>query len=105
MARWDLIAAMGVVLLGAGVPMALGHGFGDGGPADRGCKPVLGGSHYVGASGKVKCFKARRIASRAIRGNAPDRDFWSCSGVGFTFGHCHGKGRWKGSKVHWAVND
>jgi len=84
---------------------ARGHGFGDGGPADRGCAPVLNGKNYVGASGDVGCRKARKIASRAIRGNAPDLTLWKCSGIGFTFGHCHGKAQWKGSTVHWAVND
>jgi hypothetical protein len=75
----------------------------DGGPADRGCKPVLQAAYYVGAT-NMGCSKARRIAKRAIRGN-PQSNKWRCTGVGASFGHCHGRAARKGKKVHWAVND
>jgi hypothetical protein len=75
----------------------------DGGPADRGCKPVIGAAYYVGATNMV-CSNARRVAKRAIRGNA-QRPKWKCTGVGSSFGHCHGRGQRSGKTAHWAVND
>jgi hypothetical protein len=71
----------------------------DGGPAQRGCKPVISGRYYVGAT-RVSCRKARKVAARSIRGAYLSA--WSCTGVGTGFGHCHRSG---GRIVHWAVND
>jgi len=72
----------------------------DGGPADRGCAPVLSSRYYVGASGRVSCGLARRVAARSIRGRRARG--WRCTGAGSGFGHCH---KSRGRKVHWAVND
>jgi hypothetical protein len=97
-----LLAALAVVLSVSGP--AQGHAPGtDGGPADRGCRPVLGARFYVGASGRVSCRIARQVASGSIRGQRFER--WRCTGVGRSFGHCHGRGIRRGSMVHWAVND
>ena len=74
-----------------------------GGPIDRGCKPVLSAAYYVGAT-NMACSNARRVAKRAIRGDAQRRK-WKCTGVGSSFGHCHGRGRRSGKTAHWAVND
>lgn len=75
----------------------------DGGPAERGCEPVLNDRYYVGAT-DVNCGRARAIARAQIRAG---RQFyyWNCTGRGSTFGHCHGTGPWRGSMVHWAAND
>lgn len=75
----------------------------DGGPADRGCEPVLSAAVYVGAT-NMGCSNARVVAKRAVRGNAQARK-WRCTGVGSNFGHCHGRGSRAGKVVHWAVND
>lgn len=75
----------------------------DGGPADRGCSPVINARYYVGASGRVSCGLARRIAAASIRGRRFSR--WSCTGRRTGFGQCHGRGARRGSVVHWAVND
>lgn len=75
----------------------------DGGPADRGCEPVLSATVYVGAT-NMRCSNARVVAKRAVRGNAQSRK-WRCTGVGSNFGHCHGRGSRVGKIVHWAVND
>jgi hypothetical protein len=40
----------------------------DGGPADRGCAPVLNGAYYVGAT-NMACSNARRVATKAIQGD------------------------------------
>src|SRR5688500_9808640 len=75
----------------------------DGGPAQRGCAPVNGGSTYVGAT-RVKC----RIAREVVRGVKAGQSFtrWRCTwSVGRAFGHCHGRGVRRGGIVHWAVND
>jgi hypothetical protein len=83
---------------------AAGHDPGtDGGPADRGCKPVINARYYVGASGRVSCRIARIVARGSIRGQSFER--WRCTGVGAGFGHCHGRGIRRGSIVHWSVND
>lgn len=78
--------------------------FTDGGPADRGCRPVLNDRYYVGASGRVGCDRARVIARAQIRRGRRFSN-WSCTGRGTSFGHCHGSGPWRRSKVHWAAND
>jgi len=75
----------------------------DGGPAEKGCEPVIGDRYYVGAT-QVDCGRARAIARAQIRAGRRFH-YWRCTGRGQTFGHCHGWGRWRGSKVHWAVND
>lgn len=75
----------------------------DGGPAERGCEPVLNATVYVGAT-NMGCSNARVVAKRAVRGNAQHRK-WRCTGVGSNFGHCHGRGPRAGKIVHWAVND
>ena len=88
-----------LALLGSYLPTALAHRAGtDGGTAERGCKPVRGGSLSVGAT-DVSCSTARKVASRAAGGDRPGG--WRCTGVGKSFGHCH-RG---GSIAHWAVND
>ena len=75
----------------------------DGGPAQKGCEPVLNSRFYVGAT-KVDCGRARVIARAQIR-SGRSFYYWNCTGRGSSFGHCHGTGRWRGSMVHWAVND
>jgi hypothetical protein len=75
----------------------------DGGPADKGCEPVLNGQYYVGAT-EVDCGRARVIARAQIK-NGKRFYYWNCTGRGTGFGHCHGTGPWRGSMVHWAVND
>ena len=75
----------------------------DGGPADRGCKPVIEQAYYVGAT-NMGCNNARRVAKRGIRGN-DQYPKWRCTGVGTGFGHCHGRGARQGKIAHWAVND
>ena len=98
------IALAGIVLA-LSVPAAVrAHMPGtDGGPAQRGCAPVNGGSTYVGAT-RVKC----RIAREVVRGVKAGQSFtrWRCTwSVGRAFGHCHGRGVRRGGIVHWAVND
>lgn len=77
----------------------------DGGPADRGCRPVIHRQFYVGASGGVGCWVARHVASSVIRGHHPR--YWRCTYLRPSrgFGHCHGRGPLLGWTVHWAVND
>lgn len=75
----------------------------DGGPAQRGCSPVNGGSTYVGAT-RVSC----RIARQVVRGVKAGQSFtrWRCTwSTGRAFGHCHGRGVRRGGIVQWAVND
>jgi hypothetical protein len=95
-----------VVLLFA-VPAAAGaHDPGTyGGPADRLCRPALGGSISVGAT-RVSCRTARRVAARRVRDGERFRR-WRCPGTrqGSGYGHCHGKGSRRGAIVHWGVND
>lgn len=76
----------------------------DGGPAQRGCSPVNGGSTYVGAT-RVSCRIARIVAAGVTNGQSFDR--WRCTFTrpGRGFGHCHGRGIRRGATVHWAVND
>jgi hypothetical protein len=76
----------------------------DGGPADRGCRPVINDRYYVGATGRVGCDRARAIARASIR-RTRTFFYWRCTGRGTGFGHCHGSGPWRRSVVHWAVND
>ena len=71
----------------------------DGGPADRGCKPVLHKAYYVGAT-KMACSNARVVAKKGIHGH--EKQGWRCTGLGTGFGHCHGT---RGRIAHWAVND
>jgi hypothetical protein len=76
----------------------------DGGPAQRGCAPVIDARYYVGAT-KVSCRVARKVARGVIQGRAFSR--WGCTFArpGRGFGHCHGHGPRRGAIVHWAVND
>ena len=75
----------------------------DGGPAQRGCRPINGGRTYVGAT-RVSCTLARVVVSGIGRGQSFER--WSCTWLSRTsFGHCHGRGIRRGAIVHWAVND
>jgi len=98
------IALWGALGLLAAVPSASAHlPFSDGGPADRGCKPIISDTIYVGASGKVGCDRARYIARKAIHGST--FAYWRCESEITSFGHCHGRERWSGSRVHWAYND
>jgi len=100
--RW--LAPAGLVALLVFAPPASAHRpFTDGGPADRGCKPVLSKRYYVGATA-VNCGRARAIARAQIR-QGRRFYYWRCTGRGTSFGHCHGWGRWRGSVVHWAAND
>jgi len=73
----------------------------DGGPVDRGCAKAAKGAYYVGVSGRVGCGRGRAIARAQIRrGRA--FPMWKCTGRGSCFGHCHGRGKWRGSMIHWA---
>ena len=85
-------------------PAAAAHDPGtDGGPADRGCRPVQAGATYVGAT-RVSCRIARKVAAGVKRGQRFTR--WRCTwSGGRAFGHCHGRGIRRGGIVHWAVND
>lgn len=75
----------------------------DGGPADRGCRPIEGGQIYVGAT-RVSCSIARQVAAGVRQGKSFER--WRCTwSRGRVFGHCHGRGIRKGALVHWAAND
>ena len=89
--------AIGVTQAGANLPGT------DGGPAEKGCEPVLNQSIYVGAT-NMACGNARRVAKRGVRGN-DQYPKWRCTGTGTTFGHCHGRGARRGKIAHWAVND
>jgi hypothetical protein len=94
-----------MVALALAVPAAAGgHMPGtDGGPAKRGCRPVNGGSTYVGAT-KVSCRIARKVVRGVKRGETFSR--WRCTwSAGRAFGHCHGRGVRRGGIAHWAVND
>lgn len=76
----------------------------DGGPAQRGCAPVIDQRFYVGAT-RVSCKVARIVARGVIRGSSFTR--WRCTFLRPSrgFGHCHGLGIRRGGIVHWAVND
>lgn len=75
----------------------------DGGPANRGCKPIESGRIYVGAT-RVSCSIARQVAAGVRSGKSFER--WKCTwSSGRVFGHCHGRGIRKGAVVHWAAND
>jgi hypothetical protein len=85
--------------------VAAGHMPGtDGGPAERGCAPVIDARFYVGAT-NVSC----RIARKVARGTINRRRFarWRCTYLrpSRAFGHCHGRGARRGAIAHWAVND
>lgn len=95
----SVLAAASALALSVGSAQANAPGT-DGGPADRGCAPIISKRYYVGASGRVTCGLARRVAARSIRGRSARG--WRCTGVRSGFGHCHKSG---GRKVHWAVND
>jgi hypothetical protein len=96
-----ILASLVALLLFVGVAHSHRPGT-DGGPADKGCKPVRGGKIYVGAT-NMSCDTARVVARKASKGNEPSG--WRCTGVGTSFGHCHGQGGRKGRTAHWAVND
>jgi hypothetical protein len=76
----------------------------DGGPAQRGCAPVIQARLYVGAT-RVSCKVARDVAAGVIRGGSFTR--WRCTFIRPSrgFGHCHGRGIRRGGIVHRAVND
>lgn len=76
----------------------------DGGPAQRGCAPVMQARYYVGAT-RVSCKVAREVAAGIIRRTSFTR--WRCTFLrpSRSFGHCHGRGIRRGGIVHWAVND
>lgn len=84
--------------------VAAAHDPGTTGIPKRGCEPVMHDRYYVGVSGKVGCSRARGIARAQIRSGRVYK-LWRCTGRGTGFGHCHGLARWRGSTVHWAVND
>jgi hypothetical protein len=86
--------------LGAGVAHADYPGT-DGGPAEKGCKPVRGGMIYVGAT-NMSCDTARIVARKASKGGSPS--LWRCTGRGTSFGHCHGQWWRRGRTAHWASN-
>jgi hypothetical protein len=96
--RTRVILAVIALCVGGGV--AEGHVPGTTGVPDKGCKRVRGGTTYVGAT-DMRCATARVVARKASKGNEPRG--WRCSGVGTSFGHCHGKGQRKGRIAHWAV--
>ena len=100
--RWIVvISAVGALALPAASSAHLPGT--DGGPADRGCRPVNGGATYVGAT-SVSCRIARQVAAGVSNGGRFTR--WRCTwSAGRGFGHCHGKGIRRGGIVHWAVND
>lgn len=75
----------------------------DGGPAQRGCKPIANRTVYVGAT-RISCTTARKIVTGARQGKRYQN--WSCGRAkGAGFGHCHGRGYARGAIVHWAPND
>jgi hypothetical protein len=75
----------------------------DGGPAQRGCRPVNHGATYVGAT-RVSC-RIARIVARGVT-NRESFTRWRCTwSTGRAFGHCHGRGIRRRGIVHWAVND
>lgn len=82
---------------------AAGHRPGtDGGGGEKGCGVLRGVSEFgpvgVGAT-DMRCFRARRVARRAVRGETVDG--WGCTGKGTRFGHCHGRGTRRGKTAHW----
>jgi hypothetical protein len=55
-----IVAVLCGLVLPMGVPTARAHAPGtDGGPAQRGCQPINGGTTYVGAT-KVSCSSRRQ---------------------------------------------
>lgn len=97
------------VLVSCGLILAVPVGSGahnagsDGGPINKGCKPIANGTIYVGAT-RISCATARKIATGARQGKTYQN--WSCGRAkGTGFGHCHGRGYARGAIVHWAVND
>ena len=88
-----------VFLLAGSAGGAIANYPGSTGVPQKGCKPIRHGAIYVGAT-KMGCGNARDIASKGLKGNEPPR--WNCTGLGTSFGHCHGK---RGRIAHWAVND
>jgi hypothetical protein len=101
--RLGLLVLLAVALGWVGVAAAHLPGT-DGGPAERGCAPVIQARFYVGAT-KVSCRIAREVARGSINGRTFRR--WGCTYLRprRSFGHCHGHGPRKGAIVHWAVND
>lgn len=96
------LLASTVAVLACAVPAGAHDPGTDGGPAQRGCAPVMNQTVYVGAT-RVSCTIARTVAASSVRGQRFER--WRCTGVGNSFGHCHGRGIRSGAIVHWAVND
>ena len=84
-----------------GATSASAHAPGTTGIPKRGCEKAVPGADYVGVSGKVGCRKARAVARAQIK-RGKVFPLWQCTGRGTAFGHCHGKGRWRGSTIHWA---
>jgi hypothetical protein len=103
LSRVPIALALIVVLAATGAASAHMPGT-DGGPAQRGCAPVLNQRYYVGAT-RVSCKVARIVARGVIRGSSFSR--WRCALLrpSRSFGHCHGRGIRHGGIVHWAVND
>jgi hypothetical protein len=100
--KWIVSATAAAAILVPGGAQAHMPGT-DGGPAQRGCKPVNGGSTYVGAT-RVTCAIAREVVIGVKAGRRFSR--WRCTwSSGRAFGHCHGRGSRRGGIVHWAVND
>jgi hypothetical protein len=97
-----LAAAAATAVMAVAVPAAAHSPGTDGGPAQRGCRPVNNARIYVGAT-RVSCGLARQVAAGSVRGQRFER--WRCTGVRRSFGHCHGRGIRRGAIVHWAVND
>jgi hypothetical protein len=90
-------------LLGLAVPAGAHQPGTDGGPADRGCRPLNQGTTYVGAT-RVSCRVAREVVRGVKRGGSFSPlalHVVDCR----AFGHCHGRGIRTGGIVHWAVND
>lgn len=87
------------VLLTCSAGTATANYPGSTGIPEKGCKPIRHGLIYVGAT-RMGCRNAREIASKGLKGKEPPR--WKCTGLGTSFGHCHGK---RGRIAHWAVND
>jgi hypothetical protein len=96
--------ALLLLVLAATLPAAAGaHRPGtDGGGGEKGCGILRGVSEFgpvgVGAT-NMRCIRARRVARRAVGGEAVEG--WRCTGRGTRFGHCHGLGARRGRTAHW----
>ena len=97
------IALLTLVLAAALPAAASGHRPGtDGGGGETSCGILRGVSEFgrvgVGAT-NMRCRRARRVARRAVGGEAVEG--WRCTGRGTRFGHCHGLGARRGKTAHW----